>query len=127
MRVLRARVAALLVVSLIAAPLPAWLQDTCDHCPPDCPMHAQGRLHCHGAADTRAGSGASRGMGCAGIGRPGCHHGSQLPSVAAAPAVLSVPAAVAPPAVTLHHHVPRAPLYGRASDPPESPPPILSL
>ena len=127
MGVVRARIAALLVASIIAAPLPAWFQGTCDHCPPDCPMHAQGRLGCHGAAGTAAGFGAGRGRQCPGIGRAGCRTGSQLPSVAPGPAVLCAPTAFASPAAALYRRVPGAPLHARTPDPPESPPPIRSL
>jgi hypothetical protein len=117
-------IAALLVLVLAfpAAPIAA-ARGACDRCPVTCPMHRKAaKLGCHSA-----GQAAHRCAKAVGLSAPGCGPHREAATATAdralAPEALVVVALVA-------HAAPRpAPdaAPARAADPPDSPPPILSL
>jgi len=117
------------VLALLLAPMTAIVRPACDHCPPDCPMHA----NAHGASTKRgcheSGSSAKVGQHCqtkTGFMRPGCGHARVTAPIAIARAVLPERNLtwVAPVRFALTEHAPA--MFVRDADPPESPPPIVS-
>jgi hypothetical protein len=122
-------VVVLLVLALPGAPIARSASITCSICPPDCPMHgkAKKRLKCH---QSKASPAEARHAGCArtpGISLPGCgYHGDVL--------LGSLPPAI-PPASPLSWRMASAeapsPEHAapctRGADPPDTPPPIVSI
>jgi hypothetical protein len=126
-RIPGAALAALLALTLVAAPMHGALRATCDLCPPDCPMHQVGeggkRLKCHGGAgvghdDAQAEGGMPR------LSKPPCGNHGALPGLALAPMIL--PSATSTPVAPLVQAAPRTAFTAprRGADPPDTPPPI---
>ena len=127
-RIITTQVIALTAV-LLGAPFVGLLHDGCDRCPPQCPMHAASKMHCHeakGAVGGRLAHAGHCGGGVVGMSRPGCGHPHQSPAIAIARAVL--PQSIAPSylqtVTPADFALPHA--HTRLADPPESPPPILA-
>jgi len=117
-----------LTAVLLSAPFAGLLRDGCDRCPPQCPMHAANKMHCHeatGGVSGRLAHASHCGGGVVGISRPGCGHPHQSPTIAIARAVLpqSTVALYVPVATRAALRAPHT--LTRLADPPESPPPIL--
>jgi hypothetical protein len=116
--------ALVLALVLPCAPLARALPAPCTRCAPTCPMHAKGRLGCHGGGTQRA---ARHGCHDAGPGLRGgcCDHGPEHAALAGDPGVL--------PTVVVRERGPR-PARHRIPDPrretrpaarPDTPPPIV--
>jgi hypothetical protein len=121
-----AALAVILALVVPAAPITRTVRATCDVCPAGCPMHRKAKPSCHRApaGDLKAERHCG---GAAGLARPGCGRHDEVVQVALAPAIL-VDAAVSwpvPPPAPFAAVVP-APV-ARGTDPPDTPPPILSL
>ena len=124
----------LLVFSLLAAPVSQSLISVCDQCPPTCPMHrGENAKHhmvsCHHAMHSREGH-ASAGRARArevSLACPTCTGRGSMPAVSLGPMMMpGVPRLnLLPPATSAPSEEPRLPL--RPAEPPDTPPPILSL
>jgi hypothetical protein len=121
--------AVLLCFALVGAPLTSAIQGRCGQCPATCPMHqaaeaGQHKPSCHAAGRSTSRHDDARGVGFT---RPPCSHHGAVPGVALSPMIL--PAAVrsqfVPPIRGVGAPAPLARV--RNSDPPDTPPPILSI
>ena len=121
---------AILAVVLICAPLPRALRAECDLCPPTCPMHHH-HTHaadpgmsprCHGAPNARS---ADTGRDPR-VTRPPCGNHAAVAGLVVPPMIL--PSALPAPVVDGAARGPLADLaaHARLSEPPDTPPPILS-
>lgn len=117
------------VASLIGAPLAGPLR-LAARCFSACPMHAARKAHCHEAAAPKgSASHAVSGGDCgsAAITPPGCSCGHQLPTGSTPRAVLNAMAIAWPAPVWQADRSPIESQQGRAADPPDLPPPIVSV
>jgi len=124
----------LLVFSLLAAPVAQSLITVCDQCPPTCPMHRAERakhhkISCHHALRSQQGrpSPGRAGAREVSFARTLCTGRGPMPAVSLGP--MMVPGVLQfdllPPATSAPSEEPRLPL--RLAEPPDTPPPILSL
>ena len=122
-----------LVLALIGAPALSALPDECTLCPRTCPMHQHGsgaaaapHATCHMAATQsapHAHNTSDRGpaLTCAACGKHGGSAATVLPQV-----LLTVRQRLPYPVSTDAAPAPEAFGYARASDPPDTPPPITA-
>lgn len=124
--------AVLLSLALVGAPLMSSLSAVCDQCPVTCPMHQrvkppQNKPSCHaGGAQSHHQADGKHGSNKVGFTRPPCSHHGVVPGVALAPMLLpgAIHTQYVPVARGIGALAPRA--GARNSDPPDTPPPIVS-
>jgi hypothetical protein len=121
-----AALAVILALAVPAAPITRTVRATCEVCPTGCPMHRKAKPGCHRAPGDEMKAERHCG-GSAGLARPGCGRSDEVVQAALAPAVLPGPAVTWPVPPRTTFVVPAAALVTRGNDPPDTPPPILSL
>jgi len=133
----RIALAVTLALALLTAPMRVAFQPGCDLCPPDCPMHhapagqpkchgdhGPAALHCHNALGMRE---RASGDHSPHLTRPPCGNHGAVPGLTLAPMILpnAVCALIAPRVGA--RPLAQAGLARRGADPPDTPPPILSV
>ncbi|MEO8602605.1 MAG: hypothetical protein ABI629_08520 [bacterium] len=128
--------AIMLALALLTAPMRGALRPTCDLCPPDCPMHREhgdkpkchgdkgaAALHCHNALGVRDAEHGKHPR----LSRPPCGNHGAIQGLALAPMILpeAIRCQLAPRLAAPRIAAPAQPRRG--ADPPDTPPPILSV